>query len=221
MEGDPGLLLYDYWRSSAAYRVRIALHLKSLDFQQRSVHLVRDGGVHRQALFLSINPQGLVPALVHDGRVLTQSMAICEYLDEAFPNNPLLPEPIADRAQVRAAAQLIACDVHPLNNLRVQQYLARELDADEAALQSWMHHWMAAGFDALEKLLDNVEPMPFCFGSRPGLVECFLLPQVYNAERFKCDMGPYKRIGQVVERCRELPAFTAAVPELQPDAPVR
>ncbi len=221
MEGDSGLLLYDYWRSSAAYRVRIALHLKSLDFRQLSIDLVRDGGVHRQASFLSINPQGLVPALVHDGKVLTQSMAICEYLDEAFPNDPLLPESIADRAQARAAAQLVACDVHPLNNLRVQQYLAREFDVDEAALQSWMHHWMATGFDALEKLLDNAEPMPFCFSSRPGLVECFLLPQVYNAERFKCDMGPYKRIQRVVERCRELPAFTAAAPELQPDAPIR
>jgi len=218
-EATASLVLYDYWRSSAAYRVRIALRLKGLAFEQRAVHLVRDGGQQHGPEYRRVNPQGLVPALVHDGRVLTQSLAICEYLDEAFPAKPLLPGSAAGRARVRAMALLVACDIHPLNNLRVQQALRNRFGAGEDALQAWMCHWMASGFAALESLVgEEGYDGDFCCGERPGLADCFLVPQVYNAERHACDMRPFPRLRAIVAACRALPAFAAAAPEAQPDA---
>jgi maleylacetoacetate isomerase len=219
-ERQAGLVLYDYWRSSASYRVRIALHLKGLEFEQRPVHLVRDGGEQHQAVYRGINPQGLVPALQHGDQLLTQSLAICEYLDELWPESPLLPAGAARRSQARAMALLVACDIHPLNNLRVQQFLKNRLDAsDEQSLQ-WMNHWMSEGFTALEQLLARQRRAGHCaMGDTPGLVECFLVPQVYNAERFGCDLAPFPLIHSITQHCRTLPAFCLAAPENQPDAP--
>jgi maleylacetoacetate isomerase len=207
------LALYTYWRSSAAYRVRIALNLKGLTYEPIPVHLVRGGGEQRRDAYLSVNPQGLVPTLVHGDVVVTQSLAICEYLDECFPQYPLLPEGARERALVRSLALQIACEVHPLNNLRVQQYLQQTGGVDSLA---WMRHWMNAGFTALEKQLAMVGYS----GGRvsPGLFECFLVPQVYNAGRYGVDMAPFPEIGRIAGYCNELPAFQKAAPGAQPDA---
>lgn len=214
----PALVLHGYWRSSAAYRVRIGLGLKGLAWQDRPVHLVRDGGQQHSAAHAALNPQQLVPVLEHDGRVLTQSLAILEYLDEAFPDTPaLLPADPAGRARVRALAQLVACDVHPLNNLRVMQYLGRVLAADEEACLAWTRHWMAEGFAAMEALL-AAQPGRFCHGDVPGLADCCLIPQLYNARRFNLDLAPYPQLRTVEQACQALPAFAAALPEAQPDA---
>lgn len=211
------LVLYHYWRSSAAYRVRIALNLKGLPYKVVPVHLVKDGGQQHQESFLSINPQGLVPVLLQQGQAISQSMAICEYLDERYSQSPLLPEDLLLRARVRSLALSIACDIHPLNNLRVVQYLKAEFDGafDQTA---WMQHWMAIGFQALEKQLESEIGAAGCLSNRPGLFECFLVPQVYNAERFDLDMHVFPLISQIVERCRRLPEFEEAAPENQPDA---
>lgn len=219
MPREAGLVLYDYWRSSAAYRVRIALHLKGLDFVQEPVNLVREGGEQHRSAYRSLNPQGLVPALLHEGQVLTQSLSICEYLEELFPEVPLLPGDPLNRARVRAMAQLVACDIHPLNNLRVQQRLKSHHGVDEVAVVDWMNHWMSEGFRALERLLSNsVMTGRCCFGDRPGLADCCLVPQVYNAERFGCDLEPFPVIRAISAYCRGLEAFRAAAPERQPDA---
>ena len=220
MGNEPGLVLYDYWRSSAAYRVRIALHLKGLSFEQKAVNLVKGGGEQHGTEYRKLNPQGLVPALVHGDRVLTQSLAICEYLDEMFPNRPLLPSSAADRASVRSLALMVACDIHPINNLRVLQRLRNVFGADDGSVVDWMNHWMSAGFTALERRLGaDFSGTDFCAGNAPGLADCFLVPQIYNAERYSCDLDPFPRIRAVAARCRELPAFAAAAPESQPDAP--
>lgn len=210
------LVLYHYWRSSAAYRVRIALNLKGLPYKIVPVHLVRDGGEQHQDSFLAINPQGLVPVLMEHGQVISQSMAICEYLEERFPQHPLLPDDALARARVRSLTLSIACDIHPLNNLRVVQYL-QKLDSsfDQTA---WMQHWMARGFQALEKQLNPESGAGGSLSKRPGLFECFLIPQVYNAERFELDLMPFPRIRQIVEHCRSLPEFVEAAPQNQPDA---
>lgn len=214
----PALVLYGYWRSSAAYRVRIGLGLKGLAWQDRPVHLVRDGGEQHSAAHAARNPQQLVPVLEHDGVVLTQSLAILEYLDEAFPHTPaLLPVDAAGRGRVRALAQLIACDVHPLGNLRVMQYLGRELAADEAARLAWTRHWMAEGFAAMQAML-AARPGRFCHGDTPGMADCCLIPQLYNARRFNLDLGAYPQLLAVEQACLALPAFAAAAPEAQPDA---
>jgi maleylacetoacetate isomerase len=212
-DSEPRLTLYTYWRSSAAYRVRIALNLKELPHEAVPVHLVRGGGEQRGDDYLSINPQGLVPTLVHGDVVLTQSLAICEYLDERFPRYPLLPGGVRERAQVRSLALQIACEIHPLNNLRVQQYLRREGSVDSLA---WMTHWMNEGFAALEKQLTAGAHAGW--RERPGLFECCLVPQVYNANRYGLDMTPYPRISRIVGHCNELPAFQQAAPDAQPDA---
>ena len=212
------IVLYSYWRSSAAYRVRIALNLKGLPFTTIPVNLVRQGGEQLGEEYRRINPQGLVPVLSHQGHVLTQSMAICEYLDEVFPCYLLLPPDPAARAEVRALALQVACEIHPLNNLRVQKYLASQ-PGEPIDTLAWMDHWMTEGFSAIEKQLQNsLDTGSTYISGRPGLFECFLVPQVYNAERFGVDMSRFKLIRNIVSQCRGLPVFQNAAPENQPDA---
>ena len=213
------IALYGYWRSSAAYRVRIGLNLKGLAYQLQPVHLVREGGDQHGADFVALNPQRLVPVLRHGGQVIRQSMAILEYLDEACAGPQLLPAAAVERARVRALAQLVACDIHPLNNLRVVQYLARELDVDEAARDEWTRHWIRIGFEALEALLAS-DPLTgrYCHGDAPGLADCCLVPQVYNARRFALAMDRYPTITRIDAACQALPAFQQAHPSQQPDA---
>ncbi|WP_092528519.1 maleylacetoacetate isomerase [Onishia taeanensis] len=212
------MTLYGYYRSSAAYRVRIALNLKGLDVAQLPVNLA--GGAQREESFRAINPQGLVPVLeTDDGERLTQSLAICEYLDERYPATPaLLPEDAAGRARVRGLAQLIASEIHPLNNLRVLRYLVGDLQLDEDAKLGWYRHWVAEGFTAFEAMLDSEQTGRCCHGDSPTLADICLVPQVYNAERFDCDLAAYPRLRAVAEHCRGLAAFEQASPARQPDA---
>jgi maleylacetoacetate isomerase len=215
---DESLKLYTYWRSSAAYRVRIALHLKGLAFESVPVHLVKDE--QHAAGFKDVNPQELIPVLRHGGRVLTQSLAIMEYLDETFPERPLLPAVARDRQRVRAIAAMVACDIHPLGNLRVQQYLERELGATQAQRDAWTRHWIGKGFEAIERVLaDSPATGEFCEGDRPTMADCCLVPQVYNARRFNLDLAAYPTIARIDAACRKLEAFQAAQPERQADAP--
>lgn len=214
------ITLYSYWRSSAAYRARIGLNLKGLAYELRPVHLVRDGGEQHRPDFAALNPQELVPVLRHGTRALSQSMAILEYLEETWPAAPrLLPEAAGDRARVRALAQLVACDIHPLNNLRVMRYLARELEVGETARDEWTRHWIRTGFDALEAMLAS-DPATgrYCHGEVPGLADCCLVPQVYNARRFGMAMEAYPTILRIDDACQVLPAFQRAHPQAQPDA---
>lgn len=212
------LLLHGYWRSSSAYRVRIALNLKQLDYEQSAVHLVRDGGQQNTAEYRRLNPLGLVPALQHGDRVLVQSTAICEYLEEVFPQRPLLPTDAAGRARVRAIVQSICSEVQPLNNLAVLKYLKSEMGQGDRAVAAWYARWIDRAFAAVESWLGDAHAGRFCHGDEPTLADCFLLPQVYNAERFACDLSPYPRIGEVTRLCRTMEPFIAAAPENQPDA---
>jgi maleylacetoacetate isomerase len=212
-------VLYGYWRSSCSYRVRIALNLKGLEYEQRTVHLVRDGGEQHRAAYRAINPLGTVPALLHQDLVLVQSLAICEYLEEVFPDPALMPRDAPGRARVRGLTQTIASEIQPLNNLAVTLYLKNELQQSGDAVNAWLSRWLARGFSAVESWLDNDATGQFCHGDYPGLADCFLVPQVYNAERFSCDLTPYPNIRRITRRCRELPAFSSAAPENQPDAP--
>ncbi|MGE3319760.1 MAG: maleylacetoacetate isomerase [Candidatus Berkiella sp.] len=212
--------LYDYFRSSASFRVRIALNLKGLSYDQISVHLVKDGGQHLQAQYEGINPQKLVPCFVdQDSDVpLAQSLAIIEYLEEQYPTPALLPtDPIA-RAEIRAFAQHIACEIHPLNNLRVLNYLTQNLQLSQEQKKSWYHHWLSEGFNALEKILTKRPKMPFCFGNLPTLADICLIPQVYNAVRFEFPLEDYPLINAINKRCLNESAFSKALPENQPDA---
>ena len=214
------LRLYSYWRSSAAYRVRIGLNLKGLRYDIVPVHLVRDGGEQHRPEFHEINPQELVPVLEHGNRQYRQSMAILEYLDETWPEPALLPVLARDRARVRAVAQLIACDVHPLNNLRVLQYFENEWGVPQSERDEWVRHWIVQGFTALEATLDDHPATgEFCEGDIPSLADCCLVPQVYNARRFGVDMQRVPTIQRIERACLALPAFDAARPERQPDAP--
>lgn len=211
--------LFSYFRSSASFRVRIALALKGLDYEYAAVHLVKEGGQQFAAGFKALNPAALVPVLDDDGTVLTQSLAIVEYLDETRPQPPLLPADAAGRARVRALALAVACEIHPLNNLRVLHYLERELHADDAARNRWYAHWVAEGLGAIEKMLaERPGPGPFCLGATPTIADACLVPQVFNAWRFKVPMEPYPLVRSVVEACLALPAFDSARPERQPDA---
>jgi len=213
------LNLYTYYRSSAAWRVRIVLALKQLDYQPRYVHLLKDGGENWQQEYLTLNPQGLIPALQHEGSVITQSLAICEYLEELHPEPGVLPEDLKQRAYVRMLANLISCDIHPLNNLRVLQYLKEQSDITEATRKHWYSHWIAEGFRALEAQLHKHSYSDrCCLGNQPGLADACLIPQVYNAQRFNCDMRPYPIINAINEYCNSLPAFQQAAPLLQADA---
>jgi len=208
--------LHGYFRSSAAFRVRIALNLKKLDYENAFVHLRR--GDQTQSEFLELNPQGLVPALEVDEHRLTQSLPIIEYLDEMHPEPPLLPRDAAGRARVRALAAIVACDIHPLNNLRVLRYLHRPLGADQGAIESWYNYWIDSGFHALEGLLaGDSRTAAFCHGDRPSLADIALVPQVVNAERYRLDLAPYPTIARIFETCMKLDAFAAAHPERQPD----
>jgi maleylpyruvate isomerase len=207
------MILYGYGLSSASYRVRIALALKNLPYESIAKNL--RAGEHRMAEFLQINVQGFVPALsLDDGAVLTQSVAIMEYLDEIYPNPPLLPADPVARARVRALTQAITSDVHPLNNLRVLRYLEDKLSLDKESRDTWYRHWVAVGFDALERwLVRDAATGRFCHGSAPTLADICLVPQVFNARRFTVDMNPYPRILAIDAACRELPAFQTAAPE--------
>jgi maleylacetoacetate isomerase/maleylpyruvate isomerase len=211
--------LHTYFRSSAAYRVRIALALKGLDYEAVPVHLVRGGGEHRQPAYLGLNPAGLVPALEDQGQVLTQSLAIIEYLEEIRPQPALLPAAPLDRARVRAIAQAIACDIHPVNNLRVLQYLTREFGASEEQKNAWYRHWIGVGMQAVEAMLaGDARSGDFCHGDTPGLADCCLVPQVFNARRFGCDLSALPKVLRIADNCAALEAFRRAAPEAQPDA---
>lgn len=210
--------LYSYYRSSAAYRVRIALNLKQIPHELAFVHLVRQGGEHRATAYAALNPQRLVPTLQDGDQVLTQSLAIIEYLDETHAGQPLLPGDAVGRARVRAMAQLIACDTHPLNNLRVLRYLQNDLDVDEAARNAWYRHWIEESFTALETLLQAPATGRFCHGDTPTLADCCLVPQVYNARRFAVDLAAYPTIVRIDAACATVPAFQAAAPQAQADA---
>ncbi|WP_338467659.1 maleylacetoacetate isomerase [Novosphingobium sp. ZN18A2] len=207
--------LHGYWRSTASYRVRIALNLKGVDYDQVT-HDLRTG---EQAAddYREIAPQGLVPALETDGGIFTQSTAIMEWLDEVFPDPPLLPADPPGRAQVRAMVALVACDIHPLNNLRVLQSLRRDLHAGDRAVNEWIARWIGEGFAALEQQVAR-RGDGFCFGDAPTLADCCLVPQVFGAERFDVNMAPYPRLREITARCRDLPAFADAHPARQPDA---
>jgi maleylacetoacetate isomerase len=214
------LKLYSYWRSSAAYRVRIALNLKGQPYEIAPVHLLRGGGEQHAPEFQEINPQEFVPVLLHGGRMLRQSMAIIEYLDETWPEPALLPVVARDRQRARAIAQMIACDIHPLNNLRVQRYLEEHLEADEADRERWTRHWISEGLDAVEKVLaDNPSTGEFCEGDIPTLADCCLVPQVYNAQRFGIKLDAWPTIRRINQACLETEEFNKARPENQPDAP--
>jgi len=213
------LTLYSYFRSSAAFRVRIALGLKGLAADMRFVHLLKDGGAQHGGDYKKINPLQLVPSLIDHGQVISQSLAILEYLEEQVPEPPLLPRDAGARARVRQIALSIACDIHPLNNLRVQQYLKAELGADDQARIAWQLHWMALGFEALESLLHG-DPATglFCHGDTPSFADICLVPQMTNARRVKMDLSPYPTLLRIEEAAYRLPAFVAARPENQPDA---
>ena len=208
------LILHSAWRASAPYRVRIALNLKGLAYDYAPVTLA--AGEHREAAYKAVNPQMLAPTLEADGRVLTQSLAIIEWLDETHPEPPLLPRDPFDRAAVRAMAGIVACDIHPVNNLRILKALAA-MGQDEAARNEWVSRWITEGFDALEPMVSQ-HGKGWSFGDAPTLADCCLIPQVYNARRFGVDLGPWPAITAVVDAAAQHPAFAAAHPNRQPDA---
>ncbi len=209
------LTLHGYWRSTTAYRVRIALTLKGVAYAQVT-HDLRTGA-QREAGYRTLNPQGLVPALKTDDVVLTQSPAILEWIDETYPNPPLLPADANGRAIVRAMAATIACDIHPVNNLRILNALRTEFGADEAAVNRWIARWIGDGFAALETQIARYGD-GLAFGATPTIADCHLVPQVYSAERFGVDLSPYPKLKAAAENARALPAFAAAHPDRQPDA---
>ncbi|MCC2634685.1 MAG: putative maleylacetoacetate isomerase [Ramlibacter sp.] len=208
--------LYNYFRSSASFRVRIALELKGLGYEYLPVHLVK--GEHKQEQFAAVSPSGLVPALETDeGELLGQSMAIIEYLDETHPQPPLLPADALGRARVRALAQLIACEIHPLNNLRVLKYLVRELKVEEEAKNTWYRHWVRTGLESFEKELQRLPASTYCHGDTPTLADCCLVPQIFNGQRFDVDLSGLPRTMAAFEACMKLPAFRKAQPSSCPD----
>lgn len=209
--------LYGYWRSSAAYRVRIALNLKGINYQSIPVHLVKDGGEQHKVEYAKLNPTELVPTLIDGEVTLNQSLAIIDYLEAKFPETPLYPSELTQKAQVQAAVLDIACEIHPINNLRVQQYLVKKLNVSEEQKLAWSHHWMTLGFQSLEKKLAATAGK-YCFGDQVTAADITLVPQIYNARRFNVDLSEFPTICRIVDNCNLLPAFISALPENQDDA---
>ena len=211
--------LYTFFRSSASYRVRIALNLKGLNYEQVPIHLRRGGGEQFSAPYKAVNPQTLVPALEDNGRTLTQSIAIIEYLEERYPKPPVLPADPADRALVRSMALIVACEIHPIQNLRVLVYLKNSLQQSDDDLNRWARHWIDLGLSALDQVVTGgSKPGKFCFGDAPTLADICLVPQLANARRFGCNLSVYPTLLQIETACNALPAFADAAPEKQPDA---
>lgn len=211
--------LHGYFRSSASYRVRIALNLKGLAYQYHPVNLLQSE--QRSDAYRALNPQGLVPALItDDGKILTQSLAIMEWLDETHPQAPLLPSDPLERARIRALAYNVACDIQPVQNLRVLKYIQSELGANDEQKVGWIRHWIHGGFEALEIQLSAVFDGPFAAGAAPGMFECCLIPQIYNAQRFGVDIARYPTIEHIADACAAMPAFEEARPENQPDSTI-
>ncbi|HWZ49675.1 MAG TPA: maleylacetoacetate isomerase [Herbaspirillum sp.] len=212
--------LYTFFRSSAAYRVRIAMNLKGLPYEAALIHLSKDGGAQNTPEFRALNPQGLLPVLVDDeGHTLTQSLAILEYLETLYPAKPLLPADAFECAQVRSIALAIACDIHPINNLRVLQYLSGTLGLSEEQRNAWYRHWVEIGLIAVEKmLLQSGRAGKFCHGNTPTIADCCLVPQIFNAKRFACDVSQIPTLLRINDACLEMEAFAAASPPRQPDA---
>jgi len=216
---EDGLVLHNYFRSSAAYRVRIAMNLKGLDYQYIPVHLTRDGGKQFQDTYKSLNPQQLVPLLDDGGVHVSQSLAIIEYLDEKFPQVQLLPDSLEGRARVRQLAMAIACDIHPLQNLRVLKYLTGTLALSEEAKNDWIKHWLGVGLEALETDLSRASSRgKFCFGDSPGMADCALVPQMFSASRFGVDLNAFPTLCAIHAACEALPAVAAAHPARQIDS---
>jgi maleylacetoacetate isomerase len=211
--------LYSYFRSSASYRVRIALALKGLPYEYAAVHLLKGGGQQLASVYRELNPDGLVPTLEDGPQVLTQSLAIIEYLDELYPDPPLLPSAPADRAFVRSVALQVACEIHPVNNLRVIQYLKKRLSISDAQKSKWYQHWIDAGFSSLESRLRSERRVgDFVFGSAPTIADLCLVPQVWNARRFEIPLNRYPTISRLAANAMALDAFAQAEPSKQPDA---
>jgi maleylacetoacetate isomerase len=215
----PRVVLYGYFRSSAAFRARIALNLKGIKPEQRFVHLLKDGGQQHSADYKTLNPQELIPALVHDGHTLTQSLAIIEYLNDLVPEPPLLPADAFGRARSRSLAYAVACDIHPVNNLRVGRFLKREYGKSDEDVFAWQRHWIEIGFDALETILvRDKETGTFCHGDTPTIADICLIPQVANARRVNLDIAHWPTIARIEAHALKHPAFDAALPVNQPDA---
>ncbi len=211
--------LYEYFRSSTSHRSRIALNLKGVDYESVSVHLVKNGGEQKAPDYLKNNPQGLVPTLEEDGFNVGQSLAIIEWLDERFPEPPFLPSDINQKAKIRAFAMAIACDIHPLQNLRILRYLEAEFNAGEDARKAWCQRWLGEGLSACEALVaKETHGAEFCFGETPGLAEICLVPQIFSAYRFDVDLSGMPNLMRVFETCQALPAFAKAAPDQHPDA---
>ena len=212
-------ILYGYFRSSAAFRVRIALNLKGIKPEMRFVHLLKDGGAQHTDEYRAVNPQGLIPALIHDGHTITQSLAIIEYLDEVVPEPPLLPRDPAGRARVRQIAYAVACDIHPINNLRVNQYLKAQFGADTDVQVAWQRHWIELGFNALETTLSSSSQTgTYCHGDAPTIADICLIPQIANARRVKMEIETWPTLARIEAHALAHPAFQAALPANQPDA---
>jgi len=212
-------ILYTYFRSTAAYRVRIALNLKALIYNTHFIHLAKNGGEQHSVGYRNINPQGLVPTLIDNGSTLTQSLAIIEYLEERYPSPTLLPDSATSRAQVRSLAQQICCDIHPLNNLRILNYLRTEMQQNDEARHQWYQHWISEGLTAIEQQLTRAgeHQSLCCVGDTPTIADLCLIPQLYNARRFSCNTDDYPTLIKIDEHCMTLDAFQQASPEKQPD----
>jgi maleylacetoacetate isomerase len=217
MTEQPSLVLYDYFRSSAAFRVRIALRLKGLSYEQVPIHIVRGGGEHLSEDYRAVNPQRRVPALAvgEDRTILIQSPAMLEWLEETFPEPPLLPSDPFARARCRAITSIVACDIHPLNNTGTLKYLRQTLRCDQPAIDAWYAHWITEGFSAIETM---IEPKPYAMGDAVSLADLFIVPQVFNARRFSVPIDAFPKIVSVADACVALPAFRDAAPANQPDA---